>query len=609
MNLINDLPALSVRRPYLAVVLNLLILIAGFGAIYGVEVRELPDIDRPVVTVRGNYPGGSPETIDAEITSTVERAVSRVSGVVEVRSSSEENNFRVRAVFQPSADLVTAANDVREAVSRVQRQLPVGVEDLFVIKADADAQAILRLAVSSDEMSIEDVTTRVETEIVPALTSVAGVADVRLFGKRQRVMRVVINPMRLASYKLSVTDVVNVLKSARYDVPAGSFKSHEQEVVVRANASVTTPDAVENLIIRDPIRIGDVGNVFFGPEDAESIVRLNGREVISLGIIRRAQSNTVAISTAVDKVVEKLNTRLRGIKIVKTSDESIFIKGAISEVLYSLSLAVFIVVIVIAVFIGQLRAALIPAVAIPVALIGTIAAIWLLGYSLNLITLLALVLATGLVVDDAIVVLENIQRLKADGVKPRAAAILGTRQVFFAVVATTATLISVFLPISFLPSTAGRLFTEFGVVLAVTVTISSFVALTIVPMLASRLAGENGSVPGYGSGENYANDNYDSDGNDENLRTKIGKTIAGAYAGALDRVLAAPLNVLALCGIVGVGAFFVHGQLGEELVPEEDRGMISVWLTGPDGVGLDRGPDPGPEPGPRDWLRLKTRRK
>lgn len=571
MSLANDLPATSVRRPYLAVVLNLLIIIAGIGAIFGVEVRELPDVDRPIVSVRANFPGASPETIDAEVTSVVEGAVARVNGVVEVRSSSEEGNFRIRVVFRPSVDLIAAANDVREAVSRIQRELPDDVEDVFVIKADADSQAIIRLAVMSDQLSIEDVTRRVENEIIPELTSVEGVADVALFGKQERVLRVVVDPMRLASYQLSVTDVVNVLRNARYDVPAGSFKSDEQEVIVRANASVTRPDAVEKLIIRDPVRIGDVGHAFFGPADAESIVRLDGRRVVSLGIIRRAKSNTVSISRDVERVVDRLNARFKDVRIVTNSDDSVFIRGAITEVLISLSLAILIVVSVIAVFIGQLRAAFIPAVAIPVALIGTVAAVWLLGFSLNLITLLALVLATGLVVDDAIVVLENIQRLRATGVGSRAAAVLGTRQVFFAVVATTATLVSVFLPISFLPSTAGRLFGEFGFVLAVTVCISSFVALTVVPVLASRLpdikAGAGSEPPAERGG--------------------AGTILGRAYGNVVDRVLAAPLVAIGVCGIVIAVAAIAYQTLGEELVPEEDRGLITVRLTGPDGVGLD----------------------
>lgn len=571
MDKTNDLPGLSVRRPYLAIVMNLLIIVAGLGAIFGVEVRELPDIDRPIVTVRAELPGGSPETIDAEVTSVIEGAVARVNGVVEVRSSSEENNFRMRAFFRPSVDLIAAANDVREAVSRVERLLPQGVENLFVVKADADASPVVRLAVSSTSMSIDALTTQIENDVIPELTAIEGVADINVFGERKRVLRVVIDPLRLAGYKLSVADVVKVLQSADFDIPAGSFKSDEQEVLVRANTSVTKPSAIEQLVIRDPVRIRDVGHVFFSPDDPESIVRHNGRTVISLGVVRRAQSNTVQISSDVSRAVERLNTRLKSLNIAVTSDDAIFIRGAITEVLISLSLAVLIVVVVIALFIGQLRAALIPAVAIPVALIGTVAAIWLLGFSLNLITLLALVLATGLVVDDAIVVLENIQRQRQNGLLPRAAAVVGTRQVFFAVIATTATLISVFAPISFLPSQAGRLFSEFGFVLAVAVCISSFVALTAVPMLASRLR----SAP------------QNSDGTQKVSRYSPSRLLANGYAALLDRILAAPLVVLGLCGLVIVTALIAYEGLGEELVPEEDRGLVTVRLTGPDGTGLD----------------------
>ena len=565
------LPALSVRRPYLATVLNLLIIVAGVAAILGVEVRELPDVDRPIVTVRANYPGASPETVDAEVTSVVEAAVARINGVVEVRSSSEENNFRIRIVFRPSVDLISAANDVREAVSRVERELPEGVEDLFVIKADADARGIIQIAVSSQVLSIEEVTRRVERDIIPELTSVDGVANVEVFGKRQRVLRVRIDPMRLAGYKLSVNDVAKVLHNARYDVPAGSFKSDQQEVIVRANASVTTPRAIEKLIIRDNIRLGDVAHAFFGPEDAESYVRLNGRTVLKLSIVRRARSNTVAISRDVALVVKQLNTRFKELNIVTTSDDALFIKGAIREVLITLGLAILIVVSVVAVFVGQFRAALIPAVAIPVALTGTIAAIWAMGFSVNLVTLLALVLATGLVVDDAIVVLENIQRQKAKGMAPAAAAVIGARQVFFAVIATTVTLVSVFTPISFLPTTAGKLFGEFGFVLAVAVMISSFVALTLCPMLAARLP--------------------DKEAGRFNLLTHtafpLGRTLRSIYARIIDRVLAAPLIILGLCAIIAVGGGIAYRSLGEELVPKEDRGLLTIRMVGPDGVGLN----------------------
>jgi HAE1 family hydrophobic/amphiphilic exporter-1 len=569
----NDLPALSIRRPLLVGVMNLLIIVAGIGALLGVEVRELPDVDRPIVTVRANYPGGSPETIDAEVTSVVERAVARVNGVKAVRSSSEENNFRIRVEFSPSANLIDAANDLREAVSRVERQLPENVEDIFVIKADADARAIVNLAVSSDSLPMDQLTRVVQNQIIPELTSVDGVADIRLFGEQETTLRVRLDPMRLASHGLSVADVARVMKSARFDVPAGSFESAEQEVLVRANASVTDPQKLEKLIVRDPVRLGDVADIYFAPADPVSYVRLDGRTVLSLGIVRQPKSNTVSISKAVDRVVTRLNTQFPHVRIEKISDGAVFIRGAISEVLRTLIMSVLIVVTVIALFTGQLRAAIIPAVAIPVALIGSIAAVWLLNFSINLITLLAMVLAAGIVVDDAVVVLENIQRQRARGIAARAASVIGTRQVFFAVIATTITLVSVFVPISFLPTTAGKLFQEFGFVLAVTVSISSFVALTLVPIFASRLPRIGGS----------------SDNPVWMALSGFGKKVAVLYARALEKVLSAPLVILGVCALVVSVAGVLYQSLGEELVPKEDRGNIIVRLTGPDGTGLAYG--------------------
>jgi len=534
-------------------------------------VRELPDVDRPIVTVRADYPGASPETMDAEVTSVVEAAVARVNGVKEVRASSEENNFRLRAVFNPDVNLIDAANDVREAVSRVERQLPDRVENITVIKADADATPIVQLAVYSETLQIDQLTRVVEDQVIPELTSVDGVADVTIYGDQERVLRVLLDPMSLASYGLSVADVANVMKNARYDVPAGSFQSHEQEVLVRANASVIDPKKIEDLFIREPVRIGDVATVFFGPAKAESWVRLNGRTVLSLGIVRQASSNTIAIAEGVAKVVERLRTQIPSITVETISDDSLFIKGSIAELLETLGYTILIVIAVLVVFTGQIRASFIPTVAIPVALVGSLAAVWMLGFSINLITLLAMVLATGVVVDDAIVVLENIQRLRAQGIKTRAAAVLATRQVFFAVIATTATLVSVFVPISFLPSTAGRLFQEFGFVLAVTVMISSFVALSLVPMLASNL-------PDRGARR--------STGGITAVLHAIGRAGLKAYTVPLDIVLKAPILVFILCAAVIALATLAYQDLGEELVPEEDRGKINVRLTGPDGVGL-----------------------
>ncbi|WP_416899985.1 MAG: efflux RND transporter permease subunit [Minwuia sp.] len=568
MNGQGGLAGLSVRRPLLAIVLNLLIIIAGIGALLGVEVRELPNIDRPIVSVRADFPGGSPETIDAEVTSIVEGAVARVNGVTSVRSSSEEDNFRIRIEFNPDIDLIDAANDVREAVSRVTNRLPEGVQDLFVVKADADASPVLNIAISSSTLPVEDLTEVVENELAPAFTSIDGVADLTFFGDREKVIRVAVDPALLAAHRLSIADVSAALNSAQLDVPAGSFSSDEQDVIVRADASVQDVTGLEALMLRPPVRLGDVAEVFFSPADALSVVRLDGREIVNVGIIRQARANTVAIAQDVRRTVEQLNLRYPDLEIQVVSDDAVFIEGAIEEVLISLGFAVLIVVIVVALFIRNLGATLIPATTIPVALIGAVAAIWLMGFSINLITLLALVIATGLVVDDSIVVLENIQRRRAEGMKPRAAAVVGARQVFFAVIATTAVLVSVFVPISFLPSTAGRLFGEFGFVLAITVMLSSFVALSLCPMIASRIPGlERVSKPG--------------------LFGLIGNGMSALYARALNAALALPLVTVTVFGLLAASALLVFGQLGEELSPPEDRGEVSVRLQGPDGTGLD----------------------
>jgi HAE1 family hydrophobic/amphiphilic exporter-1 len=567
MSRISDLPSLSVRRPTLVVVLNLLIVIAGLAAIQGVEVRELPDVDRPVVTVRAFFDGASPETMDAEVTSVIEGAVARVSGVQTINAASEENNARIRGEFSPDADLDVAANDIREAVAGIERDLPEGVEDITIVKADADSLPIIRLALVGDKLSQEALTRLAEEDIGTELTAITGVAAVELFGDQEQVLRVVIDPLRLASFGLSIDDVASVLSSTSLDVPAGSFKSNDQLLMVRADASVWRPEAIEQLAIKEDIRIADVGQAFYGPAEAESHSLLNGRKVVGLGIIRRAQSNTIAISGEVSKAIERLNRRLKDIDLVVISDDAHFIRSSVREVIVSLSIAVLVVIAVIYVFMGSLRPTLIPAVAIPIALVGTIAAIWLLGFSINILTLLALVLATGMIVDDAIVVVENIQRQRNLGMKPFAASVMGTRQVFFAVLATTATLISVFLPIAFLPSTAGKLFTEFGFVLAIAVAISSFVALSLCPMLASRLpagGGERGVV-----------------------MDRVGDWIVSVYRRLLDSTLRARVLVIGCAVVLASIALIVFPNIDRELLPREDRGAIIVMMQGPDGVGLD----------------------
>jgi hydrophobe/amphiphile efflux-1 (HAE1) family protein len=556
---INDLPSLSIRRPVLVLVVNLLIALAGLAAIMAIETRELPDVDRPIVTVRTTYPGASPETMDAEVVSMIEGAVARVSGVKEIRSASEETSGRVRVEFQPGVDLNSAASDIREAVSRISRRLPERVEEVQVVKADDDSQAIVSLAVLTDSLMEEELTRIVETDIIPLLVSIEGVADVQLSGARQRILRVVVDPLRLTSYGLSVTDVANVLRQAAFDVPAGSFRSLDQEL---------TAQQVSDIIIDGTRRIGDVANVFFGPEQPGSYTRLDGRLVIGLGVVRQAQSNTIEISNAVNEAVKQLNARFSNLELVVTDDSAVFIRNSVTEVLTTLALTIVIVTATIWLFIGSIRATLVPCIAIPVALIGTVAGIWALGFSINILTLLALVLATGLVVDDAIVVLENIQRQRAMGIGPRAAAVLGTRQVFFAVVTTSVVLVSVFVPIAFLPSTAGRLFREFGFVLALAVAISSFVSLSLVPAMASRLPANPAPSAFFA------------------VLTRVGQRMANVYARLLAQVLRFPGRVLLVAALLAIGAGSLYQVLDKQLLPDEDRGQIRIFARGPNGVGL-----------------------
>ncbi len=579
---INDLPLLAVKRPLLIGVLNLLIVLAGCAAFFGVEVRELPDVDRPIISVSANLPGAAPETMDAEVTRVLENAVARVSGVREIRSSSEENNTRIRVEFTSGTDLDSAASDVREAVSRVTRELPARVEQVRVIKADADAQAILTLAVSSQAYDTATLTQIVQNDIIPELLRAQGVASIEEFGSRPQQLRVAVDPQRLNRFGLTITDVAEALERAPFDVPAGSFSSNAQELIVRAEANASNPELIRDVVIAGNTSIGDVAQAYFAPADAVNFVRLNGEPIIGLGVLRQAGSNTIDISNSVNEAVGAVNARFDDITVQVISDDADFIRVSVQEVLLTLAFTILVVIATLLVFFGALGPTIIPSTTIPVALMGVIAGIWLMGFSINLLTLLALVLATGLIVDDAIVVLENAQRLQNKGFGKRAAAVLGTRQVYFAVVATTAVLVSVFVPISFLPSEAGRLFSEFGFVLAVAVILSSFVALSLVPALAARIDLTGGSA---------------ARGEGEASRGKLGGTVrrlnhfGGRIRGRYSRILSGCLNrpwlTLGLSVGLAVAAGLLYNTLGNELVPDEDRGTVSIRAQGPDGVGLD----------------------
>lgn len=561
--------ALFVRRPILAAVLNTLLVVAGLAALVGVEVRELPDVDRPTISVRTTYEGAAPETIDQEVTQTIEGAVARVSGVKSISSNSQFGTSRVTLEFGDNVDLPVAANDVRDAIGRVTNQLPDDADEPQIIKADSDSQPIMRLAVTSTTLSMEDLTKLVDDEIIDRLAAVDGVADVELYGDQEKVFRVDLNQAALASRGLTVTDVSNALASAALDVPAGSLKSTTQDIVVRATASLTKPEDFSNLLIKNNIRLRDVATVMLGADDESTSLRSNGVQGVGLGVIRQAQSNTLSISTGVKAAVDAMSANLpEGTRIVVTSDDAVFIEGALHEVELALGLSALIVVVVLYLFLRDWRATLIPAITMPVALIGTIVAIYMVGFSVNILTLLAIVLATGLVVDDAIVVLENIVRRRTEGMGPRAAAVLGTQEVFFAVIATTATLAAVFIPLSFLPGQLGGLFREFGFVLAFAVGLSSIVALTLCPMLASRMLKEGLKEP-------------------TGPLAWFGNVFASTYKTTLAACLNNPLIVIVVALIFSGLSWIAFGMIQNELTPREDRASIMMRVTAPQGVSLE----------------------
>ena len=564
--------ALFIRRPVLAFVLNTLIAVAGLAAFYGVEIRELPDVDRAVVTVNTTFTGAAAETVDRELTKTIEGAVARVSGVKSISSTSSFGSSRVTIEFNDGVDLNVAASDVRDAVGRVANQIPEEADPPRIIKADANSDAVMRLAVTSDKLSVEDMTVIVEDRVEDALAAVPGVADVQVYGDRDKIFRIDVNQAKLAALGYTVADLRNALASIAFDTPAGSITTTDQNLVVRTTADVTTPEQFAAIVIGGTTHISDVATVTMGPDIGQSTLRSDGKTGIGIGIVRAAESNTLDISDGVKAAVAKIQENLpKGMTIKVTSDDAVFVNGAVHEVEIALGLSVSIVLIVIFVFLLDWRATLIPAFSMPVAMIGTIAAIYLAGFSINILTLLALVLATGLVVDDAIVVLENIVRRRNEGMGPRAAAVLGAEEVFFAVIATTATLVAVFVPISFLPGQTGGLFREFGFVLAMSVLLSCVVALTLCPMLASRMLTE-ASLHHEGHG---------------GIGGRIGGALMSAYRRCLHVCLDAPVIVLLVAVLFAGAAFAMFGTIRQELTPTEDRSAVLLRFSAPQGVSLD----------------------
>ncbi|SLN37484.1 Multidrug resistance protein MexB [Roseovarius albus] len=560
---------IAVRRPVLAAVASLLIIVFGIAAVQSIPIRELPDIDNSVVTIQTTYTGAAAEVVDTDITETIEGAVSAINGLRTISSESRQGRSNVTLEFEVGRDIDQAANDVRDAVGRVRGQLPEEADEPRVIKSDADADPVMRLAVTSSRMTTAEITDYMDRFIVDRISTIDGVASVRIYGDRPFAVRIWLDRRALAARKLTVADVEAALRRNNLELPAGELKSQNRQMTVRLNSRLEAVDDFRNIVVDRiagyPVRLGDVAVVEPGVSDDTTIVRTNGEDAVGIAVLRQSQSNTLAISKAVRSEVALLEPTLpEGMEIIVGSDDALFVGASIREVLTALMISLSLVIMVILLFLRSIRITLIPAITIPISLVGCFIFINAMGFSLNTLTLLALLLAIGLVVDDAIVVLENIQRRIEQGDTPIVASLRGARQVTFAVIATTVTLVAVFVPLSFMPGQVGRLFVEFGWVLAATVIISTFVALTACPALASILLRSRERATG------------------ERLEHKQ-STIERPYETILSRALGMPLVVLAISAALCSGAFLVYETLPRELSPKEDRGVGFVPLTAPAG--------------------------
>ncbi len=570
-----QLPELSVRRPVFATVLSLLVLLVGWVSFNGLSVREYPKIDEPNVTVTTRLPGASSEVIESQVTKVIEDSVAGIEGVDVITSVSRQEQSQITVRFKIERDPDSAAADVRDKVSRVRQRLPQEIEEPVIAKVEADASPVIWLALSSDTHDALQLSDFANRLVKPILQTAPGAADVRLYGERRYSMRVWLDPDRLAAYRLTVQDVEDALRRNNLEVPAGRIESGQREFNVTAATDLRGTAEFAQMTLRtvngQPVRLGDVARVQEGAQDERTSVRLNGRDAISLGVIRQSTANPLVLSAGVRERLDKVRADLPpGVSVDVANDNSVFIDRSIKAVYRTIAEAVVLVALVIFVFLRTLRASIIPLVTIPVSLVGTFALMALFGFSINTLTLLALVLAIGLVVDDAIVVLENIYRHIEEGMAPFEAAIKGSREIGFAVVAMTLTLAAVYAPLAFTPGRTGRLFAEFALALAGAVVVSGFVALTLSPMMCAKLLRHQPQPGRFDRGMEAA---------------------LQALTRGYSRLLGWSLRVRWLVVLVmlgsAAGSVWLLKTLKQELAPLEDRGVILTVINGPDGATMD----------------------
>ena len=568
---------ISVKRPVFATVISLMLVALGMLAFRDLTVRENPDTVAPTVQVQVSYSGASAEIIETRITQVLESELSGIEGVKTIRSSSRDGQSQLTVEFDLSRNLDEAANDVRDRVSRVVRRLPDDADPPQVQKADADSQPVMWLTLTSDAMGIMELTDYMSRYLLDRFAVIPGVSQINVFGSGGPSMRVWLDRLALAARNLTVTDIETVLQRENLELPAGRIESRDRDFQVRIGRNYQTAEDFRNLVLMQGedghlVRLGEVATVEVGPRDIRRMYRTNGTVTTGFGIIKQSTANTVEVLDNVKAEVERINQELpEGMQLITSGDDSLYIRAAIKEIYVTIAITTALVGFVIFVFLGSIRATLIPLVTIPVCLIATFSVLAAFGYSINLVTLLALALSIGLVVDDSIVVLENAHRRIEMGETPLLAAFNGTRQVAFAVMATTAVLVSVFAPVAFLKDSIGRVFAELAVTIAAAVIFSAILALSLSPMMCSKLLRSS-------KGENPLTHRLD----------KAFDWVATRYQGALTTSLKAPWASLAVGISLAFGAYWMLQVIPREYAPQEDRGQFNGTIQAPEGTSYER---------------------
>ena len=566
---------ISIKRPVFATVMSLILVIFGLFAFDRLAIREYPDIDPPKVSVITLYKGASAQIVETQVTQLIEAAIAGIEGIRQVTSKSREERSQVDIEFTLSRDIDDSANDVRDKVSAIIGQLPIDVETPIVSKVEGDASPMLWIALSSDEWDAVQLSDYSDRFLVDRLSVVPGVAAVIIGGERRPAMRIWLDRRSMAARGLTVQDVEEALLAQNVELPSGRIESTLREFTVRTDSGLITPAEFSELVLKEKdgylVRLGEVAEVELGTEEMRYEVRANGEAAIGLGVIKQSKANELAIAEGIYAELERITPALpRQIRMWVAYDKSRFVDASIGEVFHALGVALCLVIGVIFVFLRSLRATIIPAIAIPVSLTASFMVLAAMGYSLNVLTLLAYVLAVGLVVDDAIVVLENIHRRIEAGEPVLLAAVRGARQIGFAVIATTIALVAVFVPISLMTGNTGRLFSEFGVSVAAAVIFSGFVALTLTPMMCSKLL-----RPKDGEGGFYL------------ATERYFVALSRAYAFLLRGALSAPVLILAAGVVLSCVAYGLYQEIKQEFAPTEDRGVFLVVLKAPEGATID----------------------